>query len=206
MSKENDYIDLDNLAATYNMDSTHFLKFILDQYTISSNEILDRLDISKQRLSSLKQQGLLSELQMRADQVRDSLKFKKGYDLTPAYKSIDQSHLIINFLRFFDCLAMVDHSITNQSYDAHISGALRAVVDTFENAGKVYILEHAGFDEIESCDDLLEARQRIKKEFETRTQFIAFMKSVELKILGLPKVRAYEEILTTLESMGQNHE
>lgn len=115
----------------------------------------------------------------------------------PAYKNIDKHTLIINKLRFFDCLTMVKHEVTNGIYNNHLAGALKAVRNTFEENGFVCLLEHEGFDYVENLTDLQSVD--IIKTY-TKNEYVKFMESIEAQILGLPKVNGYSDIIASLKT------
>lgn len=203
------YIDLDQLIPGINGEK--LLELIVEQHLMTSSEVMERLEISKQRLFSLKKQGLLHEIKkgifsrkevetMRTAQLQEERlkKYNKktAYELTPAYKNIDKQRLIINKLRFFDCLTMVKHEVTNGFYNNHLAGALQAVLNTFEENGFVYLLEHEGFDYVENLSDL---QSVVVIKTYTKNDYVQFMESVEAQILGLSKVNGYSDIIAKLK-------
>lgn len=205
---QNRFIDLEQLDPEINGD--RLLELIVEQHLLTSSEVMAEIGISKQRLFSLKKQGYLREIKkgifartevekMRVKQIEEDRLSKytgKSYDLTPAYRIIDAQTLIINSLRFFDCLKMVKYESTNKLYNKHLSGALDIAVKTLNGNGTVYMLKHEGFDYVESLEEL-DSVGYIRGF--SKSEFIQFMESVEAKILGLPKVKGYSDFVTSLK-------
>ncbi|RJE85194.1 hypothetical protein D3P07_21750 [Paenibacillus sp. 1011MAR3C5] len=206
------YIDLDQLTSQsgYNLTSDIMLRLIIEQHTMSTNEVIDRLGISKQRLVGLKNQRLLHEIKkgiysrkevemMRMTQEKQN-RFKhqkNAYELTPAYRILDPLHVIINKSRFFDCLTMVKHKDSDAVYDLEVSGALKAADDTYKVGGKVYMLQHEEFDHIKHAADL--NMSNILKMY-TEADFLTFLESTEAQILGLPQTTNYAKVLTSMKA------
>jgi hypothetical protein len=209
MNTNKNYIDLKKLEKLFEMDSTEILNQIINQHTLSSQEVMERFNISKQRLFGLKKQGLLHQLkqglfirkeveQMRMHQIEDTIKYS-NYDLTPAFNDKIQNILLINKLRFFDCLTMVNHNSTNPLYNNHLEKILEAVYNTFKVGGVVYLTKHENFDYVETKKDLEEAEILIRSF--TKDEFVELLTSVESLILGMPKIKGYHSILTSLNNL-----
>ncbi|MBK5361343.1 hypothetical protein JFU03_26675 [Bacillus sp. TH44] len=150
-----------------------FINEIINYYLINSKDTIEYLDISKQRLSNMKKQGKLLEVEkglyfrseveefkLIQNEVREKYHHQKVYDLFPAYKEIGDT-LIINFLRFFDCVTMVKHNCTNSMYNNHLENALTAILKYVTSNQDVFMLEHEGFDYVEDKLDIQESQ--IKK-------------------------------------------
>lgn len=56
------FIDLEELALILKINSSEIVERIVKQYTMDSKDIMDRFEISKQRLLALKKQGVLKEI------------------------------------------------------------------------------------------------------------------------------------------------
>jgi len=133
------FIDLEELALILKINSSEIVERIVKQYTMDSKDIMDRFEISKQRLLALKKQGVLKEIkkgifiipdaeEMRKKQVEEKrLQKYSNYDLTPAYKKIEEDILIVNKLRFFDCLTMVNKSEDSMKYNKHLESTLHSI-------------------------------------------------------------------------------
>lgn len=208
------YLDLKILEKTFNKSSREILALLIEQQTLTSHEVMDRLNITKQRLFALKKQNLLREVKkgvflreevelMRVEQLKENRlnKFNQSssYELTPAFKVIEHNNLVINKLRFFDCLAMVRANITNPTYNNHLKILLNASYESFKNDGVVYLTNHEGFDYVETINELKEAEITIRTF--TLDEFITFLTSDEAKILRMEKIKEFYSVLKSLQSL-----
>lgn len=205
------FIDLEELALILKINSSEIVEGIVKQYTMDSKDIMDRFEISKQRLLALKKQGVLKEIkkgvflipdaeEMRKKQVEEKrLQKYSNYDLTPAYKKIEEDILIVNKLRFFDCLTMVNKSEDATEYNKHLESTLHLIYEIFRDGGVLYFTLHKGFDEVENLQELKEL-QIVQRKF-TKNEFIEFIESVEMRILGIQKVFGFASILNKLQKL-----
>ncbi|BCC09242.1 MULTISPECIES: hypothetical protein [Bacillus] len=205
------FIDLEELALILKINSSEIVERIVKQYTMDSKDIMDRFEISKQRLLALKKQGVLKEIkkgifiipdaeEMRKKQVEEKrLQKYSNYDLTPAYKKIEEDILIVNKLRFFDCLTMVNKSEDSMKYNKHLESTLHSIYEIFKDGGVLYFTLHKGFDEVENLQELKEL-EIIQRKF-TKNEFIKFLESVEMRILGIQKVLGFVSILNNLKTL-----
>ncbi|HFF3190411.1 TPA: hypothetical protein ACGCJB_003636 [Bacillus cereus] len=192
-----------------------FIKEVINHYLINSIDTIEYLNISKQRLSNMKKQGRLLEVEkglyfredveefkLTQNEVREKYNPKKAYDLFPAYKEIGDT-LIINYLRFFDCVTMVKHNCTNPIYNNHLENALTAILKYVTSNQDVFMLEHKGFDYIE--DELDINKNRIKRKFD-KEFFKEFLQSKNAYILGINKIGNFNDILNTLNGVNSFNE
>lgn len=205
------FIDLEELALILKINSSEIVEKIVKQYTMDSKDIMDRFEISKQRLLALKKQGVLKEIkkgifiipdaeEMRKKQVEEKrLQKYSNYDLTPAYKEIEEDILLVNKLRFFDCLTMVNKSENAMKYNKHLESTLHSIYEIFKDGGVLYFTLHKGFDEVENLQELKEL-EIIQRKF-TKNEFIEFLESVEMRILGIQKVLGFVSILNNLKTL-----
>ncbi|MBK5347786.1 MULTISPECIES: hypothetical protein [unclassified Bacillus (in: firmicutes)] len=191
-----------------------FINEIINYYLINSKDTIEYLDISKQRLSNMKKQGKLLEVEkglyfrseveefkLIQNEVREKYHHQKVYDLFPAYKEIGDT-LIINFLRFFDCVTMVKHNCTNSMYNNHLENALTAILKYVTSNQDVFMLEHEGFDYVEDKLDIQESQ--IKKKFDTEF-FKEYLESKTAYILGVNKIGNFNEILSALNETSSSN-
>ncbi|OQR54630.1 hypothetical protein [Bacillus sp. CDB3] len=191
-----------------------FINEIINYYLINSKNTIEYLDISKQRLSNMKKQGKLLEVEkglyfrseveefkLIQNEVREKYHHQKVYDLFPAYKEIGDT-LIINFLRFFDCVTMVKHNCTNSMYNNHLENALTAILKYVTSNQDVFMLEHEGFDYVEDKLDIQESQ--IKKKFDTEF-FKEYLESKTAYILGVNKIGNFNEILSALNKTSSSN-
>ncbi|QWH88396.1 hypothetical protein EXW29_09440 [Bacillus toyonensis] len=204
-------IDLHQLEIELGINRAEIVKEIVELYTMDSKEVMDRFEISKQRLLALKKQGVLKEIkkgiflkpdaeEMRKKQIEENrLKKYSKYDLTPAYKKIEKDILIVNELRFFDCLTMVNKSENAKKYNEHLESTLHSIYKVFRDGGILYFTLHKGFDDVENLQELKELGT-IKVKF-NKNKFIDFLESVQMRILGLYKVNGFDSILKSLKEL-----
>ncbi|MEB9685148.1 hypothetical protein BK742_03765 [Bacillus thuringiensis serovar pingluonsis] len=205
------FIDLEELSLILKINSSEIVERIVKQYTMDSKDIMDRFEISKQRLLALKKQGVLKEIkkgvflipdaeEMRKKQVEEKrLQKYSNYVLTPAYKKIEEDILIVNKLRFFDCLTMVNKSEDATEYNKHLKSTLHSIYEIFRDGGVLYFTLHKGFDEVENLQELKEL-EIVQRKF-TKNEFIEFLESVEMRILGIQKVFGFASILNNLKTL-----
>lgn len=93
--------------------------------------------------------------------------------------------MIVNKLRFFDCLTMVNKSEDSMKYNKHLESTLHSIYEIFKDGGVLYFTLHKGFDEVENLQELKEL-EIIQRKF-TKNEFIKFLESVEMRILGIQK-------------------
>lgn len=198
-------------AKEYEVTEKEFIKEVINHYLINSKDTIEYLNISKQRLSNMKKQGRLLEVEkglyfrrdveefkLTQNEAREKYHQQKAYDLFPAYKEIGDT-LIINYLRFFDCVTMVKHNCTNSIYNNHLENALTAILKYVTSNQNVFMLEHKGFDYIEDALDI--NKSRIKRKFDEEF-FKEFLQSKKAYILGINKIGNFNDILNTLNGIN----
>ncbi|PFI26956.1 hypothetical protein COI53_25830 [Bacillus thuringiensis] len=198
-------------AKEYEVTEKEFIKEVINHYLINSKDTIEYLNISKQRLSNMKKQGRLLEVEkglyfrrdveefkLTQNEAREKYHQQKAYDLFPAYKEIGDT-LIINYLRFFDCVTMVKHNCTNSIYNNHLENALTAILKYVTSNQNVFMLEHKGFDYIEDALDI--NKSRIKREFDEEF-FKEFLQSKKAYILGINKIGNFNDILNKLNGIN----
>lgn len=198
-------------AKEYEVTENEFIKEVINHYLINSKDTIEYLNISKQRLSNMKKQGRLLEVEkglyfrrdveefkLTQNEAREKYHQQKAYDLFPAYKEIGDT-LIINYLRFFDCVTMVKHNCTNSIYNNHLENALTTILKYVTSNQNVFMLEHKGFDYIEDALDI--NKSRIKRKFDEEF-FKEFLQSKKAYILGINKIGNFNDILNTLNGIN----
>ncbi|AET66373.1 hypothetical protein Desor_0683 [Desulfosporosinus orientis DSM 765] len=191
------------------MERNEFIKMIKERI-MDTCEVIDYLGVSKQRLSDMKTRGKVHEIKkglfLREDieiikinqkDLREKFNKDTAYELFPVYKLIDDI-VIIDKLRFFDCVTMVKHSCTNDIYNDQLEQTLKLILERLKAGSRVFMLDHKSFDYIENEEDMKQ-NGVILKEFTERT-FREFLEYDGASIIGLNKIGNYNEILKQLES------
>ena len=129
--------------------------------------------------------------------LREKFNKETAYEFFPVYKLINDI-MIIDKLRFFDCITMVMHNDTNDVYNDELEQSLKLILERVKIGTKVFMLDHKGFDDIENEEDIKE-NGVILKEFTEKT-FREFLKYDGASIIGLNKIGNYYEMLNQLES------
>lgn len=232
---------LKEAARKNNLSQEDYFVELVRLHTMTSQEVLNHLEISKQRLFNLKKTGRLIEIKtglfltksvedMRYAQLTtDTInKYRAGseenpYELTPAYKPIlatdNYPILLINKLRFNDCVTMVkyeheepkEHEKSEKSeYEEHLKELLEDVIDVYRKSGFVYLTKHEGFDRVETSEDLLESEIIIQpndslaapEEYKgfTVERFYDFL-TKHATILGKDKISNYNNTLIALKGL-----
>lgn len=182
---------------------------IIEKYTMDSSQVLEYLGISKQRLSDMKRTGKINEvkkgiflreevevIKMNQQDLRKKYNEKTAYDLFPVYKDIEDI-LIIDKLRFFDCVTMVKHKSTNKIYNSVLESTLTSILSKLNEGAKVYFLDHEGFDYIETNEEI-KLEGTVVKEF-SKESFRAFLEYDGANIIGLNMIGNYHQILGKLK-------
>lgn len=191
------------------MERNELIKMIKEK-TMDTHEVIDYLGISKQRLSDMKTSGKVYEVKkglfLREDievikinqkGLREKFNKDTAYELFPVYKLIDEI-MIIDKLRFFDCVTMVKHRNTNNVYNDQLEQSFKLILERVKIGNKVFMLDHKGFDYIETVDDIKQ-NGVILKEF-TENNFREFLEYDGASIIGLNMIGNYNEILKQLDS------
>ncbi|EEM98331.1 MULTISPECIES: type IV toxin-antitoxin system AbiEi family antitoxin domain-containing protein [Bacillus cereus group] len=191
-----------------------FIKEVINHYLINSKDTIEYLNISKQRLSNMKKQGKLLEVEkglyfrseveefkLTQNKVREKYHQQKAYDLFPAYKEIGDT-LIINSLRFFDCVTMVKHNCTNSIYNNHLENALTTILKYVTSNQDVFMLTHEGFDYVEDKLDIQE--NHMKQKFDKK-YFKEYLESKTAYILGVNKIGNFNEVLNVLNETDSSN-
>jgi len=215
-------IDLQKLveASGINVTQQELVELIVEQYTMSQPELVDRFHFSNQRISNMREQNLLREIKkglylreevenMREQQISGKRLEKFGdYKLMPAYDDYESS-LIIDKLRFFDCLTCVrsdskcqDHyDPQKDEYNIHLTEVLDSVHKAFEVGKHVYMFEHRAFQRVRKEDDILEVLNSYKywfKEYSV-SDFLDFLQLPISDYLGFTRIINYDLIVKALE-------
>ncbi|MFC5449070.1 hypothetical protein ACFPOG_12425 [Paenibacillus aestuarii] len=213
-------IDLQKLveASGLNVTPEQLVELIVQQYTMSQPEIVDRFHFSNQRISNMREQKLLREIKkglylreevenMREQQISGKRLEKFGdYRLTPAYENYVGS-LIIDKLRFFDCLTCVRVDSKDQNYDPqkdeyniHLTEVLNTVHTAFNVGKHVYLFEHRAFQYVRKEEDIQEVVNSDKYWFEkyTASKFLDFLQQPTAEYLGWTKIMSYASIVESL--------
>jgi len=188
------------------MERNELIKMINDE-TMDTSEVIDYLGISKQRLSDMKRSGKANEVKtglflredieiIKINQMNLREKFNKNtvYELFPVYKLINDI-MLIDKLRFFDCVTMTKHRITNDIYNDQLEQGLELILERLKVGTKVLMLDHKGFDDIENEEDI--ENNIILKEF-TKKTFKEFLEFDGASIIGLTMIGNYYKILKQL--------
>lgn len=200
------------IKVAFNMERNELIKMITEE-TMDTSEVIDYLGVSKQRFSDMKRKGKLKEVKtglflrkdievIKINQMNLRAKFNKKavYELFPVYKLIGDI-MIIDKLRFFDCLTMVKHKITNEIYNKHLEQSLKLILERVKIGTKVFMIDHKYFDCIENEEEVKE-NGVIIKEF-TDKSFNEFLRFDGANIMGLTMIGNYHKILEQLESLCQ---
>lgn len=212
-----EYISKDAESGLDVKDAEELLKLIVEQHTMTTGEVLDWFEVSRQRLLGLKNQGYLKELKvglysrsnvvaMRSQQIKEE---RLRYELYPAFRVIDCG-LIIDKRRFFDCQAMVKveseeehYNPANHPYKLALEELLSAALETYKKNQTVVLLMQKGFEEVYNLDDL----QRIEKagmwyvDEYTKEGFLEMLKRYSKTETGLEKADNFQKTINELASM-----
>lgn len=180
---------------------------IIQENTMDTAGVLDYLNISKQRLSDMKRKNKIIEVKkgifLRMDielikinqqDLREKYNKKSSYELFPIYKKIG-NNLLINKLRFFDCVTMVKYKITNEIYNRNLEDTLNVILSSLEKDHHVYFMDHKYFDNIEQEKNIKE--NMIIKKFSLES-YKEFLQHNGAHIIGLDKIGNYNNILDKL--------
>jgi hypothetical protein len=199
-------------------DSEELLSLIVEQHTMSSGDVMERLMVSRQRLQGLKNQGYLNEIKtglfsrsnveaMRSQQIKEER--IRDYELYPIFRKIDGC-LIIDKLRYFDCQTMVSVESREKNYDpmSHpykqaLEELLTAVVETYKKKQSVVLLKHPGFEAVFDLDDLKKEEEDgtwFVREF-TKDDFLEMLERVSEVETGLEKADNFQATIIELESI-----
>lgn len=213
-------IDLQKLveASGLNVAPQQLVELIVQQYTMIQPEIIDRFHFSNQRISSMREQKLLREIKkglylreevenMREQQISGKRLEKFGdYRLTPAYENY-VGNLIIDKLRFFDCLTCVrvdskdqNYNPQKDEYNIHLTEVLNTVHTAFKVGKHVYLLEHRAFQYVRKEEDIHEVLDSDKywSEKYTASKFLDFLQQPTAEYLGWTKIMSYASIVESL--------
>jgi len=218
-------IDLQKLveASGLNVTSEELVELIVKQYTMSQPEIVDRFHFSNQRISNMREQKLLREIKkglylreevenMRAEQISGKRLEKYGdYRLTPAYEDY-QGSLIIDKLRFFDCLTCVRVKFKNQQgnydpqkdeYNLHLTEVLNTVLKAFNVYKHVYLFEHRAFQYVRKEEDIQEVIESNKYWYKvySASEFLDLIQNHLAEYLGWTRIKNYA---STIESLAKS--
>jgi hypothetical protein len=217
-------VDLQKLveASGLNVTPEQLVELIVEQYTMSQAEIIDRFHFSNQRISNMREQKLLREIKkglylreevenMREQQISGKRLEKYGdYRLTPAYENYVGS-LIIDKLRFFDCLTCVrvdsknqeNYVPSNDEYNIHLSEVLNAMLTALTDGKYVYFFEHRAFQFVRKEDDIndvLNSNKFVFKEILAK-DFLDFLLQPTAEYLGWTSVMSYASVVESLKKL-----
>ncbi|MEK5358158.1 hypothetical protein [Paenibacillus sp. FSL L8-0709] len=216
-------IDLQKLvvASGLNVTPEQLVELIVEQYTMSQPEIVDRFHFSNQRISNMREQKLLREIKkglylreevenMRAQQISGKRLEKYGdYRLTPAYEDYVGS-LIIDKLRIFDCLTCIRVDYKNQDnydpqkdeYNIHLTEVFSTVLEAFNVGKHVYLIEHRAFQYVRKEEDIQEVIESNKYWFQaySASEFLNLIQNQHSDYLGWTRIMNYA---STVESLAK---
>ncbi|MEK5183384.1 hypothetical protein [Paenibacillus sp. FSL P4-0288] len=214
-------IDLQKLvvASGLNVTPEQLVELIVEQYTMSQPEIVDRFHFSNQRISNMREQKLLREIKkglylreevenMRAQQISGKRLEKYGdYRLTPAYEDYVGS-LIIDKLRIFDCLTCIRVDHKNQDnydpqkdeYNIHLTEVFSTVLEAFNVGKHVYLLEHRAFQYVRKEEDIQEVMESNKYWFQaySASEFLNLIQNQHADFLGWTRIMNYASTVDSL--------
>ncbi|MDN8593347.1 hypothetical protein Q0V21_31940 [Paenibacillus sp. 11B] len=211
-------IDLQKLvkASGLNITAEQLVELIVEQYTMSQSEIIDRFHFSNQRFSNMREHKLLREIKkglylreevenMREKQISGKRLEKYGdYRLTPAYENYE-GNLIIDKLRFYDCLTCVrveskdnnSYVPQNDEYNVHLTEVLEVVRKAFDIGKYVYFFEHRAFQHVRKEEDIqgvIDSNKYWYKEFSV-SEFLDLLQQPVSEYLGWRKIMNYDNIV-----------
>ncbi|ALP38005.1 hypothetical protein ASL14_19235 [Paenibacillus sp. IHB B 3084] len=214
-------VDLQKLVEASGLDvsSEQLVELIVEQYTMSQQEIVDRFHFSNQRISNMREQKLLREIKkglylreevenMREQQIsRKRLEKYSDYRLTPAYEDYLGS-LIIDKLRFFDCLTCVrvnskeqdNYDPQEDGYNKHLTEVLNTVYTAFDVSKHVYLFEHRAFEYVRKEEDIQDVIQSNKYWFKeySASEFLNFLQNPTAEFLGWTRIMSYASTVKLL--------
>ncbi|OAS16761.1 hypothetical protein [Paenibacillus oryzisoli] len=217
LAKLIEYISKDPESELVVQDTEELLKLIVNQHTMTTGEVMNWFEVSRQRLLGLKNQGYLNELKgglysrsnvetMRWQQIEGG---RLRYELYPVFRLLDCC-LIIDKRRFFDCQTMVKveskgehYNPVNHPYKLALEEMLSAAVETYKKNQTVVYLMQKGFDEVYNLDDL----QRVEKEGmwfageHTKDDFLEMLERTSKTETGLEKADNFQVTINELASM-----
>ncbi|TVX93279.1 hypothetical protein [Paenibacillus agilis] len=197
-------------------DSEELLRLIVEQHTMTSGDVMERLMVSRQRLQGLKNQGYLNEIKiglfsrsnveaMRSKQIKEER--IRDYELYPIFRKIEGC-LIIDKLRFFDCQTMVrvesreeDYDPVSHPYKQALEELLTAVVETYKKKQNVVLLRHPGFEAVYDPEDLqIEVENGVWFVGEyKKDDFLKLLERVSEVESGLKKADNFQTTINELE-------
>jgi hypothetical protein len=213
------------------MEPQELVEAIVNQYTMSQAEIVDRFHFSNQRLSTMREQNLLKEIkkglylreqveEMRKAQISGKRLEKFGdYKLMPAYDDYVGS-LLIDKLRFFDCLTCVNVDSTNaqreketyipdsDEYNIHLQEVLSKVIKAFSEGKYVYLFEHRAFQQVrreEDIKEIIDSNKYWVKQYSVK-DFLEMLENPLAEAIGFTKVGRHETIVESLKNYQQMKE
>ncbi|WP_063568439.1 hypothetical protein [Paenibacillus sp. O199] len=225
MEKVSNTINLQELikASGLKITSEQLVESIVEQYTMSQEELVDRFHFSNQRIKTLREKKLIREIKkglylreqvenMREKQIREKRLEKFGdYRLTPAYEEYEDS-LIIDKLRFYDCLTCVRaesksqrYNPQNDEYNIHLTEVLKTVLEAF-NAGKdVYFFEHRAFQYVRYEEDIQKVIDSNNYWFKKHSvsQFLDLLQMPVSEYLGFQEIMNYSSIVKSLTKLEE---
>ncbi|MFZ4201027.1 hypothetical protein [Lysinibacillus sp. NPDC056220] len=160
--------DLKEVAAKFGVSEVEFLKLLIEQNTLTSQELAEDLGVAQPRISGLKKAGKLTELKkgiylkeeamdMRFNQLANDNTLKHSidktqYHLTPAsYKEkLDNGKdiLLVSQTRFSDCLVMVNRSSESDEYRIELDSTFKGMLEVLKSGGSVLPITEQHFREL----------------------------------------------------------
>ncbi|OME19938.1 hypothetical protein [Paenibacillus odorifer] len=220
-------IDLQKLveASGLNITSEQLVELIVEQYTMSQPEIMDRFHFSNQRISNMREQKLLREIKkglylreevenMRAQQISGKRLEKYGdYRLTPAYEDYVSS-LIIDQLRFSDCSTCIRVDFKNydnydplkDEYNIHLTEVFNTVIKAFDVGKHVYFFEHRAFQYVRKEEDIQEVVKSKKYWFKeySASEFLDYLQHPLAEYLGMTRIINYASTVKLLSELAKS--
>ncbi|GEM_PF-1923479 len=217
LAKLVEYISNDPESDLVVQDAEELLRRIVDQYTMTTGEVMHWFEVSRQRLLGLKNQGYLDELKgglysrsnveaMRWQQIKGG---RLRYELYPVFRVIECC-LIIDNRRYFDCQNMVkmeskekNYDPANHPYKQALEEMLSAAVETYKKNQTVVYLMQKGFDEVYDLNDLkrVEKKGRWFVGEHTKDEFLEMLERTSKTETGLEKADNFQATISELASM-----
>lgn len=214
-------LDMQKLVEASGLELTEneLVELIVQQYTMSQPELAERFRFSNQRISIMREQGLLREIKkglylreevelMRTQQIKGKRLEKYGdYKLIPAYDDY-LGTLIIDQLRMFDCLSCVSADSKKENYDPqldeyniHLTEVFNTVVSAYEEGKDLYLFEHRAFQHVRKEEDIQEVLESGKYWFYLYSvdEFLGLIQGPTAGYLGWNQIMNYDSTVEALK-------
>jgi len=166
--------DLKEVAAKYGKTEVEYFKLLIEQNTLTSQELAEDLGVAQPRISGLKKAGKLTELKkgiylkeeamdMRYNQLANDNTLKHSIDKTEYHliptsyiKKLDDGKtiLLVSKTRFSDCLVMVNRSTDAKVYKEELDSLFKMMLEVLKSGGVVLPIPEQHFRELLSVNPI----------------------------------------------------